>query len=298
MTRIDPLIDAYLGHLSLEKGLAANSLESYARDLQSFSGYLAANTVTDIRETDTVTVIGWLIHLERQGLSPRSRARHLIAVRGFFAYLAGEEILEANPVKTIDIPKSGVHLPGVITPGDADRLMAAVDRTSPRGLRDAAMLEVLYGAGLRVSELVAMKVRDINLEAGFVRVFGKGSRERVVPVGSHARDRTLEWMTGGRPRMLGTHPSQFLFVARAGRPMTRQGFWKALKRYAGLAGILVNVTPHTLRHSFATHLLEGGADLRSVQTMLGHSDISTTQIYTHVSRDYLSEMHRKYHPRG
>ncbi|MFH1154172.1 MAG: site-specific tyrosine recombinase XerD [Pseudomonadota bacterium] len=295
---IDLLIDRYMDHLVLEKGLAANSLESYARDLKSFSDYLLANAVTDIRETDTVTVLGWLIQLQKRSLSSKSRARHLIAVRGFFGYLLQEQILEINPVKTINIPKTGMHLPGVISPDEVDRMISAPDLAIPRGLRDAAMLEVLYGAGLRVSELVSMNVRDINLDAGFVRVFGKGSRERVVPIGAHARDMTSAWLASGRPRMLGSHTSQFLFVARAGNPMTRQGFWKVLKRYAVLAGIGTNVTPHTLRHSFATHLLEGGADLRSVQTMLGHSDISTTQIYTHISRQYLSDMHRKYHPRG
>ncbi|MCK5100152.1 MAG: tyrosine-type recombinase/integrase, partial [Desulfobacteraceae bacterium] len=158
--------------------------------------------------------------------------------------------------------------------------------------------EILYGAGLRVSELVSMKMENINLEASFVRVYGKGSKERVVPIGSYACEKTREWIRSGRPLLLKNIPSYFLFVARAGKPMTRQGFWKLLKKYSRASGISKKITPHTFRHSFATHLLEGGADLRSVQTMLGHSDISTTQIYTHVSRDYLKKMHEKFHPRG
>ncbi len=295
---MDDLIDQYLIHLSLEKGLAKNSIESYARDLMDYARFLQKSGILDIKLSDTVMVLGWLIQLKKKGLSAKSRARHLIAVRGFYKFLLGENRIRTNPVKNVDIPKTGLHLPEIITREEAEALLETPDLTDPRGLRNAAMLEVLYGAGLRVSELVLMKVQDINFEAGFVRVFGKGSKERVVPVGGPARQRTRQWLDSGRPQLLKSYSSPYLFIARAGNPMTRQGFWKIIKLCAARANIKKNVSPHTLRHSFATHLLEGGADLRSVQTMLGHSDIATTQIYTHISRKYLMEMHQKYHPRG
>lgn len=295
---MDEIMDRYLDHLLLEKGLAANSLESYARDLQVFSEFLAESGISRFNEVDTVLLLSWLIRLQSRGLSPRSRARHLISVRGFYTFLLREAVVATNPVSLIDIPKTGLHLPQILSVEDVEKLMDTPDTTNPRGLRNAAMLEVLYGAGLRVSELIMMKIQDANLEAGFVRIFGKGSKERVVPIGSLARRKTCAWLDSGRSLLLGSHKSQYLFVANKGKPMTRQGFWKLLKNHARIAGIQSNVTPHTLRHSFATHLLAGGADLRSVQSMLGHSDISTTQVYTHISREYLLEMHKKYHPRG
>jgi len=292
------LIEQYLDYLALEKGLAKNSMESYSGDLMEFTDCLETNNIADIKKVDTAAILGWLVNLKKKGLSAKSRARHLVTIRGFYKYLIRENLNDRDPAKMVDIPKTGLHLPGVLSFDEVKSLLELPDLTKPRELRNAAMLEILYGAGLRVSELVRMKVQDVNLEANFVRIFGKGSKERVVPIGSHARKRTLDWLENGRPCIMKNHYSQYLFTARAGNPMTRQGFWKILKKYAGLAGISKNVTPHTLRHSFATHLLEGGADLRSVQTMLGHSDISTTQIYTHVSREYLLEMHKKYHPRG
>jgi len=292
------LIEQYLDYLALEKGLAKNSMESYSGDLMEFTDFLETNHIGDIKKVDTAAILGWLVNLKKKGLSAKSRARHLVTIRGFYKYLIRENLNDRDPAKMVDIPKTGLHLPGVLSFDEVKSLLELPDLTKPRELRNAAMLEILYGAGLRVSELVRMKVQDVNLEANFVRIFGKGSKERVVPIGSHARKRTLDWLENGRPCIMKNHYSQYLFTARAGNPMTRQGFWKILKKYAGLAGISKNVTPHTLRHSFATHLLEGGADLRSVQTMLGHSDISTTQIYTHVSREYLLEMHKKYHPRG
>lgn len=295
---MEPLIDQYLAHLALERGLAPNSLDSYASDLAEYADFLETNKISDIGRVDPVAILGWLVHLETKGLSPRSRARHLIAVRGFYRFLVQEKQAETNPLQRIDIPKTGSKLPQFLTCDQVTTLMEMPDRTTHRGLRNAAMLEILYGAGLRVSELVNLKVEQIDLEACFVRIFGKGSKERIVPIGSLARERTEEWLEWGRPWLLKGNPSAYLFVARAGKPMTRQGFWKLLKKYAAAAGILTTVSPHTLRHSFATHLLEGGADLRSVQTMLGHSDIATTQIYTHVSRQYLVDMHKQYHPRG
>ncbi|MBF0469605.1 MAG: tyrosine recombinase XerD, partial [Desulfamplus sp.] len=252
----------------------------------------------EIESVDTTALLAWLIHLKKEGPSARTRARHIISIRGLFKFLIKEEIIKIDPVKNVDIPKTGLYLPDVMTIDEIEKLLCVPDKTVPRELRNAAMLEILYGAGLRVSELVRMKVQDINFDAGFVRVLGKGSNERVVPVGSKAREQTLEWIRTGRPQMLQNTTSRYLFVARAGKPMTRQGFWKIIKRYTLKAGLRRNITPHTFRHSFATHLIEGGADLRSVQTMLGHADITTTQIYTHISKSHLLEMHKKFHPRG
>lgn len=296
--KIDSWIEKYISHLTLERGLAQNSLESYAMDLSAYADFLEKNDISGIDQIDTVVILAWLLHLEARGLSPSSRARHLIAVRGFYRFLVQEKITPSNPFKQIDIPRAGTRLPQFLSSDQVTTLIEIPDRTTHRGLRNAAMLEILYGSGLRVSELVGLKTEQVDLVACFVRIFGKGSKERIVPFGSLARERIREWLEWGRPWMLKKKSSRYLFIARAGKPMTRQGFWKLLKKYVIQAGISTNVSPHTLRHSFATHLLEGGADLRSVQTMLGHSDISTTQIYTHVSRQYLVDMHKKYHPRG
>ena len=294
----DNISDLYTNHMVLEKGLSSNTLESYTRDLTEFSSFMTHNGMKQINEVDTTAILAWIVHLDKNGLSAKSRARHLISVRGLFKYLIQENLLQVDPVKDVDIPRTGLYLPSVMPLEEVEKLLALPDLAKPRELRNAAMLEILYGAGLRVSELINMKVQDINFDAGFIRTFGKGSRERVVPVGSHARTRTLDWIKTGRPMMLKHIASKYLFVARAGKPMTRQGFWKIIKKYCLKADIRHNVTPHTFRHSFATHLIEGGADLRSVQTMLGHADISTTQIYTHISREHLLNMHKKYHPRG
>ncbi|MBF0112547.1 MAG: site-specific tyrosine recombinase XerD [Desulfamplus sp.] len=295
---MDKISDLYAKHLLLEKGLAANSLESYRHDLFVFVDFMVKNGLENIENVDTAAIIAWLINLKNGGLAARSRARHLITIRGLFKFLLQEEIIKIDPVKIVDIPKTGLYLPEIMSVQEVEKLLSIPDTTVPRELRNAAMVEILYGAGLRVSELINMKVQDINFDAGFVRVFGKGSNERVVPVGSHAKDRTLEWIKTGRPQLLKNIASKYLFVARAGKPMTRQGFWKIIKLYCLKAGIHKNITPHTFRHSFATHLIEGGADLRSVQTMLGHADIGTTQIYTHISKAHLLEMHKKFHPRG
>lgn len=291
------LVDTYMDHLTVEKGLAANSITAYGTDLASYVDYLADNGIEDCDNADTTAVIGWLVYLTRQGLSAKSRARHLISVRGFYKYLTAEKLISVNPLKDIDIPKTGRHLPGVITVSEVEALLDACDVTTPKGQRNLAMMEIMYGAGLRVSELVMLKVVDVNLEAGLVRVMGKGAKERIVPFGSKAKAAATIWLEQGRPAALKQLSSDYLFVARAGNPMTRQSFWKIIKKYALAAGITRPISPHTLRHSFATHLIEGGADLRSVQTMLGHSDISSTQIYTHISRDYLIHMHYECHPR-
>ncbi|WP_333664837.1 site-specific tyrosine recombinase XerD [Desulfobacter postgatei] len=291
------LADAYMDYLTIEKGLSVNSITAYGTDLASYINYLSDNGIEEIRDADTTAILGWLVYLTRQGLSAKSRARYLVSIRGFYKYLAAEKLITANPLKDIDIPKTGRHLPGVISVNEVEALLNACEPTTAKGQRNLAMMEIMYGAGLRVSELVFLKVVDVNLDAGLVRVMGKGAKERIVPIGSKAKDAARLWLDQGRPMALKQLSSDFLFIARAGQPMTRQAFWKIIKKYALVAGIVRPISPHTLRHSFATHLIEGGADLRSVQTMLGHSDISTTQIYTHISREYLIKMHHEFHPR-
>lgn len=298
MSSLDTLADMYLNYLLLEKGLSDKTLKSYSSDINRYFDFLNSMGITDIAQTDTPVILKHLLALRSQGLNSRSRARHLVTLRGFYKFLVQENVLQSDPVGLIDLPKTGLKLPDVLTLDEIKRVLNAPDKKKIRGIRDMAMLELLYAAGLRVSELIHLKFQDINLEAGFVRVFGKGSRERVVPVGQYARKRVEEYIQKARPVLLKNLTSQYLFVVRAGKPMTRQGFWKLLKRYGLIAGIKKRITPHSFRHSFASHLLEGGADLRAVQIMLGHVDISTTQIYTHVAKEHLKKMHTKYHPRG
>ena len=295
---MDELTQTYLDYLIIEKGLSRNTIMSYSEDLARFLNFLEKNKIDTVQGVDTTTIFAWLIDLAKNGLSAKSRARHLISIRGFFKFLLNEKIISANPLKNVDIPKTGLSLPKFLTVQEVSDLLDVPDIRKPRELRNAAMMEIMYGSGLRVSELIMLKLQDVNLDANFVRVMGKGSKERIVPFGSHAAAITGKWIKEGRPLLLNRISTPYLFFARGGNPMTRQCFWKILKGYGTLAKLSKNITPHTLRHSFATHLLEGGADLRSVQTMLGHSDISTSQIYTHISRDYLIKMHRKYHPRN
>ena len=294
----DALIDQFLNYLLVEKGLAQKTLEAYSRDIIRYLNFLSENKSTAFSEEDTPLILKHLILLRKTGLAARSRARHLVAIRGFYRFLVQEKILRNDPARLIDLPKSGFKLPHVLSTAEIELLLKTPDTGKPIGIRDAAMLELLYAAGLRVSELVNLKLQDINLETGFVRIFGKGSRERIVPIGVHAREKVNTYLKTARSPHLKQTTSPYLFIARAAKPMTRQGFWKLLRRYAMQAGFNKKITPHSIRHSFASHLLEGGADLRAVQIMLGHVDISTTQIYTHVTRDHLKKLHQKFHPRG
>ncbi|MDL2275248.1 site-specific tyrosine recombinase XerD [Desulfosarcina sp. OttesenSCG-928-G10] len=291
-------VEPYLLFLTLEKGLSPETLSAYSSDLQDFGQFLKDRKRVSIAAIDTAVLLTYLIHLQERGLNARSRARHLVTLRGFFKYLVLEKIIDQNPAALIDLPKTGLHLPDILSVEDVEVLINAPDRKKPEGIRDIAMLELLYGAGLRVSELVQLAANSVNLEGGFVRVFGKGARERVVPLGKAAVSAIQEYLDRARPLLLKGLPGTALFVTRRGGAMTRQGFWKLLNRYAATCGMTKKLTPHSLRHAFATHLLEGGADLRAVQMMLGHADISTTQIYTHVAHRQLLEAHRKYHPRG
>jgi len=298
MTPIHQLVDRYMNYLIVEKGLAKATIESYSEDLSKYIKFLTSHKIRQIADADSAVILKHLIALRDEGIGTRSRARHLVAIRGFYKFLVQEKVLLKDPAKIIDLPKSGLKLPDVLSVDEISVIISAPDISTSKGLRDAAMLELLYAAGLRVSELIHVRLQDINLEVGFIRTIGKGSKERVVPIGAFAKQKINDYLTNSRPLLLKNHSSHYLFVAHAGKPMTRQAFWKLLKKYSIQAGIEKEITPHSFRHSFASHLLEGGADLRAVQMMLGHVDISTTQIYTHVARDHLKKLHEKYHPRG
>ena len=286
----------YLEYLAVEKGLALNTIQSYGRDLGRFLGFLKRERVAwaSAREEDLVR----FIHAEsRAGLSARSMARRISALRSFFRFLVLSGFAKKDAASELTSPSTWLSLPKVLTVKEVEALLGAPDEKTAQGVRDRAMLEVLYGSGLRVSELVGLKPPDLNLDDGFLICRGKGGKERIVPLGRAACDRVGRYLGEARPRFA-SGPSPFLFLTRRGRGFTRQGFWKALKRYAGKAGLGAKISPHILRHSFATHLLERGADLRSVQLMLGHSQITTTQIYTHVSRERLRRVYDQFHPRA
>ena len=295
---LDQLTDQFVNYLVVEKGLSRNTVAAYSKDLMLYLESLRANGISHISDADMAYVLKHMIDLREAGLGPRSRARHLVTLRGFYRFLVREKVLEANPAQMVDLPKAGRKLPHVLKVEEVVRLLETPDTSKPLGVRDAAMLELLYAAGLRVSELIKVGIANINLEACFVRVLGKGAKERVVPIGQMAKNKVDAYLASARPVLLKGRPSPYLFVTRSAMPMTRQGFWKLLKHYAVKAGLSRKITPHALRHSFATHLLKGGADLRSVQVMLGHVDISTTQIYTHVAQERLKAVHTQYHPRG
>lgn len=295
---LDSQMDGYFAYIKAEKGLAAASLESYSHDLYAYRDFLLLNEITACSADDMAVILKHLIDLRAKGLTARSRARHLVALRGFYQFLARERLITADPTELIEMPKSGLHLPEVLSTADIAALLETPAPNKANGIRDRAMLELAYASGLRVSELIGLKLGNLNQEAGFLRVFGKGSKERITPFGSSANEALNIYLATARPKLLKGLGSDYLFVARKGQPMTRQAFWKQLRIYAAKAGIKSGISPHSLRHSFATHLLEGGADLRAVQMMLGHSDISTTQIYTHITRERLKLLHTQFHPRG
>jgi integrase/recombinase XerD len=295
---LDQFVDGFLQHLVVEKGLSRNSLEAYARDLKGYVEFLAERGISSVDGSSPDEIISYFRKLVKKGLSPRSAARALSALRGFHRFLLQERAIEENPSRRLRAPKVIPRLPSVLTFGEVEDLLRQPDPSQPLGSRDRAMLELLYATGLRVSELVHLSLNDVNLEVGYVRVKGKGAKERIVPIGGAASRMLQRYLEGPRRDWALRSHEATLFLGRRGHGMSRQGFWKILRKYARAAGIAKPITPHTLRHSFATHLLEGGADLRSVQSMLGHVDIATTQVYTHVSRQHLKRLHQKYHPRG
>jgi integrase/recombinase XerD len=291
-------LDLYLDYLTVEKGLAANTRASYSADLLKFLNYLKDHGIDNWSQVRFPEIMAFLSRAQEQGLAPRSRARLLSAMRGFFKFMVRDSHLKKSPVANLTSPRLRRQLPTVLSVAEVERLLAQPNPDLPLGQRDVAMLERLYGTALRVTELITLAAGRVNLEVGFLIALGKGSKERIVPMGEAATEAVKSYTLGVRPRLLKGRVSEVLFVSNRGTAMTRQGFWKLLKKYGRQAGMERSLTPHTLRHSFATHLLERGADLRSVQMMLGHADISTTQIYTHVARERLREVHKKYHPRA
>ena len=289
---LDTALDRWMAQLKVERNLSPHTISAYARDLAQLFGHLERAGVASPGGVTAAHLTAFLLARARGGVGARSRARALSAIRGFFKFLRLERELDADPTAVVDAPRLARKLPEVLSEGDVDRLLAAPDRATPRGLRDAAMIETLYATGLRVSELIKLRVEDLDLGAGCLRATGKGRKQRLVPLGDVARALIGEYLAirGGAAGPV--------FLSRLGRGMTRQGFWKILAAHARAAGIRSPVHPHRLRHSFATHLLAHGADLRAVQAMLGHADISTTEIYTHVSRARLLELYKKHHPRA
>jgi len=291
------MLDQFYQYMVVERRLANNTVEAYSRDLARFLDYHEERGCP-FADTTRLELLAFLNRQREQGLSARSLARMLSSIRTFYFFLVNERLIGKNPFFDMNSPHIGQKLPSVLSRTEVAALLNAPDTETPLGLRDKAMLELLYATGVRVSELLALKFTNVNLEAGFVIVVGKGSKERIVPLGMEAIERVRRYIEDGRGQLPGAQKSTLLFLNRCGSHMSRQGFWKLIKRYCLVSGIVKDVSPHTLRHSFATHLLEGGADLRSVQLMLGHADIVTTQIYTHLAQDSLIKMHEKYHPRG
>jgi integrase/recombinase XerD len=295
---LDGELDAYLDHLATARGLSRRTLEAYGHDLGAFLQSLVGRGVRDGSEIDAAVVRAHLVALGERGLAVRSQARALAAVRGFLRFLVSRQVLPADPVARLRVRRAPARLPRALAAGEMTTLLAQPAERECRGLRDRALLELLYACGLRVSEAVALRGPQMNLEAGFVTVLGKGGKERVVPLGRPARVALEAYLGRERPRLLRDRPSPYVFLGPGGRPLTRQAVWKLVRRRALAAGIDRRVSPHALRHSFATHLLAGGADLRVVQTLLGHVDIATTQIYTHVAPERLRAVHRRHHPRA
>ena len=295
---MDERIDEFLNFMAGEKGSSLNTLEAYSRDLRRFADYLKGEEVVAPGDVDPGQLVAFLGTLKKAGLSATSINRTLAAIRGLYRYLLRSGHIAENTLTQVSLAKAWMRLPDTLSLQEMEELLQKPDDTKPQGLRDKAMFELLYATGLRVTELLTLTVNDLNWQVGCLTATGKGRKERIIPVGKAAIAILRRYMDESRPLLLKGKETDILFVNRRGGGLTRQALWKMIKKYAILAGLQKKVHPHTFRHSFATHLLEGGADLRAVQVMLGHADISTTQVYTHVTRERLKEIHRKYHPRG
>ncbi len=295
---MEELTEKFLSYLSVERGLAQNTLLSYGSDLKKYIAFLRKSHILTLGKTTKHEVMTYLLELKDKGLASTTVARSLVSLKVFYRFLAQEGYLATDPTMNLESPKVWAKLPETLSLKEVEELLEKPDLEDPLGLRDKAALELLYATGVRVSELINLKIMDVNLEVGYLRCLGKGKKERIIPLGSHAQEALKSYLDKGRERLVRKKDTKELFVNRFGNSLSRQGFWKMLKKYAKRVDFEKRITPHILRHSFATHLLERGADLRSIQEMLGHSDISTTQVYTHVDQERLKEIHRKYHPRG
>lgn len=298
MATFNDAIADFTHYLTVEQGLAVNSVTSYAQELRALAAYLQTQRVASFLTVDRSQLMAYLAALTQQGKSRNSVIHAVSALRKFYRYLVQTHQLAANPMANVAAPKRAEHLPAVLTVAEVDRLLATPDTANKYGLRDRAMLEVLYATGLRVSELVHLKLGDLHLEMGLLQTLGKGDKERIVPIGDVASDWVQQYLKTSRPLLLKQRTSPYLFLNAHGVGLTRQAIWQKIKHYVALADIHKDVTPHTLRHSFATHILENGADLRVVQELLGHADITTTQIYTHISKKRLAAVYDQYHPRA
>ncbi len=295
---MESLIQEFIDYLGHEKGLAVNTLESYSRDLRQYRGFLSGQSALSFQNASQSTIVAYLMHLRKQGKATATIARRLAALKAFYQFLVKENYVALDPTGELSSPKLERKLPKVLTVSEVEKLLTQPDPQNSAGKRDKAMLELLYATGIRVSELVSLNVFDADLDEGFIRCTGKGSKERVVPMGEIAIAALRDYLENARLKILADPKETAIFLNHHGRRLTRQGFWKIVKKYAMQAQIRKEITPHTLRHSFATHLLENGADIRSVQEMLGHADISTTQIYTHVTKERLKDVYAKSHPRA
>ncbi|HEB73432.1 MAG TPA: site-specific tyrosine recombinase XerD [Nitrospirae bacterium] len=295
---MDILLNEFVTYLAVEKNRSPNTIEAYRRDGKRFLKIVNYKTPQTLNALKPKDITEYMKKLRASGLSSVSSARNLAVVKSLYRFLIAEGLVTANPAETVEAPRLWRRIPGVMSTEEVESLLGAPSLENPQGLRDSAMLETLYATGIRVSELIKIRLKDLNLEVGYLTTIGKGAKERAVPLGEVARERIEQYRESGRPLLMKGKSTEFLFVSRLSKPMTRQAFWKIVKKSARKAGISKTIYPHSLRHSFATHLLERGADLRSVQKMLGHSDITTTQIYTHVAKTRIKEIYDKIHPRA
>lgn len=294
---MDKLFDEFLYELDNDKGLSKNTLESYGRDLKQFFNYLKSNSISLISINKT-SIIAYLMYLQKSGKATSSISRSLAALRSFYHFLSTNKYIDKDPTLNLESPKIEKKLPQILSIKEVEILLKQPDKNDPKGNRDQCMLELLYATGIRVSELVALNIDDTNLNMGFIKCNGRGMKDRVIPIGTMAQNALSEYIVKYRPMLIRDQEEKSLFVNFHGKRLTRQGFWKIIKQYTKFANIDKDITPHTLRHSFAAHLIENGADLKSVQEMLGHSDISTTQVYTQITRSKIKEVYKKTHPRA
>ena len=295
---MEEIMEQFLNYLSVERGLSSNTISSYRADLVRFVSFLEKHSVKSAGEIKKEDLMKYLLTLKDSGLSVNSISRNLAAIKTFYKFLVNEKYVKENVAGILESPKLWKKLPNVLSIDEVARLLGAPDNRNWMGIRDRASLELLYATGMRVSELVNLKISNLNMDVGFIRCIGKGSKERIIPLGGKAKEAIKRYLDKTRGKLAkGRDQENSLFLTRLGKRMSRQSFWKMIKSYASRAGIKKDISPHILRHSFATHLLERGADLRIVQEMLGHADISTTQIYTHINKERLKSIHHKYHPR-